>query len=184
MKTRIKNFGLHSKSVNKGTQGFTLVETLIYVSLFAVLSVFLINSLLIMMSSYTTVRANNDILDAAHNSYERLSREIRSAQSIDNIVSVFGVNPGILKLNTTDSSGSSITEQFNLNSGTGNLEFTNNGTLVGDLNGGHVEITSLIFRKITTAVGSAVKIEMTIQSGRMPSLSMDFTDTIVLRGDY
>lgn len=166
---------------NKNSKGFTLVETLIYVLLFAILSIFLINTLLVMLRSYTEVRVNDDILDAAHTSMERMTREIRGSAS-STITSITSTSSSLL-LNTTDASGTAITEQFDATSSA--LEFRYNGTVSGNLTGSHVSVTSLIFRGITTTAGYAIRIEMIIQSLRSPTnKSMLFTDTVALRGSY
>ena len=145
MKKTIRNI-IESK---QKASGFTLVETLIYVVLFAILSVFLLNTLLIMLRSYTEVRVNDDILDAAHVSMERMTREIRGSISIGTATS------GTLLLNTTNSGGTAITEQFDVASST--LEFKYNGTTEGNLTGAHVLVTSLIFRGITGRFGRAYR---------------------------
>ena len=161
----------------KQEAAFTLMETLIYIALFAILSVFLINTLLLMFNSYTQVRVNNDLMDASHVSMERLTREIRGSISSDTTTA------GVLKLNTTDASGNPETEQFDVAGSA--LELTVNSVLSGTLTGGHVSVTSLVFRTISTVSGSAVRIEMTIQSLRSQSnKSISITDTIALRGSY
>jgi type II secretory pathway component PulJ len=171
----INNF--HKKIRNQMSGGFTLVETVIYVVLFALLSLFLIYTLLVMLKSYTEVRVNDDILDAAHTSMERMSREIRGAINASTATS------GLLILNTTDASSTAKTVQFDVASST--IRFTDNGTLSGNLTGAQAAVTSLIFRKITTTGGEAIRIEMSIKSLRsLSSKTILFTDTISERGSY
>jgi len=48
-----------------------------------------------------------------------------------------------------------------------------------------VQVTSLVFRKITTTNSTAVKIEMTLRDTKdQTSLVENFYDTIILRGGY
>ncbi len=163
--------------------GVTLIEIILYAAMFAALSVILIKCLLVMLRSYTETRVNDDLLEAAQVSIERVSREVRSAISVDPSSSTFGTSPGVLQINTTNTSGVAKTEKFDLSSGA--LRFTDNGTVSGNFTGAQVSVTSLIFRNITTPSGGAVRIEMTIQSLRKPSTkTISVYDTIVLRGSY
>ena len=163
--------------------GFTLVEVIIYAVLFAALSIVLINSLIVMLRAFNETRVNNDLMESAQTSIERMTREIRTADSIDTGVSVFASNPGTLKLNTTDASGTAKTVQFDRTSNA--VRFTDNGTVSGNLTGAQVSVTSLIFRNITTTEGSAVRIEMTLQSLRSSAnRSVTIYDTVALRGSY
>ncbi len=173
----------HHAFLKNTSGGVTLVEVLLYSALLAVLSVALINCLLVMLRSYTETRVNDDLLESAQVSLERISREVRSGTGADTATSVFGTSPGILKINTTDSGGTAKTEQFDVSSGA--LRFTDNGTLSGNITGAHVSVTSLIFRNITTTAGSAVRIELTLRSLRSSSnKSITVYDTIAFRGDY
>jgi len=163
--------------------GFTLVEVILYTVLFAALSVVLINCLLIMLRAYTETRVNDDLLESAQVSLERMTREIRIAKSVDTTTSVFGSSPGTLKINTTDASGTAKTEQFDVSSSA--LRFTDNGTVSGNITGAKVSVTSLVFRNITTTAGTAVRIEMTLQSLRSSSnKSITVYDTVAMRGSY
>lgn len=165
--------------------GFTLLETLIYIALFALLSILLISSLVALLRSYTETRAQHDVLDSARISMERMTREIRGASSVDTAASTLGSSPGVLKLNTTDASGTAKTVQFSVSSNVLKLLDSVDGT-TRDLTGSKVSITSLTFRNITTTAGSAVRVEMTIQEmrGGSSGRSFDFYDTVALRGSY
>jgi type II secretory pathway pseudopilin PulG len=165
--------------------GYSLVEVILYMTLFAMLSTVLIGSLFGMSRSYKSARVTNDLLDSSQVSIERMTREIRGAVSLDMTSSVFTSDPGVLKLNTTDSGGTPKTVQFNI-SGANTLELTDStdGT-PRDLTGENVAVTSLVFRNITTTAGSAVRIEMTLESTRAPGgKTLSLTDTAALRGSY
>jgi hypothetical protein len=89
-----------------------------------------------------------------------------------------------LKLNTTTSGGTAKTVQFSLSSGVLKLTDSTDGT-ARDITGSKISITSLIFREITTTNGSAVRIEITIQSTRSGSAkTITLYDTVALRGSY
>jgi hypothetical protein len=114
---------------------------------------------------------------------ERISREIRQSKSVDVVNSTLGSSPGVLQLNSTDSAGTSMIMKFSVLSGALNIYKDN--VLIGNLLGQKVSVTSLIFRRVITTNGEAVKIELTLQitSGNV-TRSENFYDTIILRGSY
>ncbi len=175
---------LHTGDKTHSEGGYSFVEIIVYMMLFITLSTVLISCLIGMTKSYRVMRSTNDLLDSAHVSMERVTREIRGATSIDLTTSVFATNPGVLKLNATDVSGAPKTVVFDTVSGA--LEMTDSSYgAATDLTGESVSVTSLIFRKIVSAHGSAVRVEMTLHSLRSPiDRSISLTDTVALRGSY
>ena len=112
------------------------------------------------------------------NIMEKMSREIRYAYGINSI------SASDLVLNTKDSNGTNITEEFSL-SNPGNVHFLQNGVLTGNLNTPKITVTALSFSKITTTQSQAVKISLTVKSSDDASGRLiNFYDTIVLRGSY
>ena len=165
---------------NKKESGFTLVEAIIYVALFVRLSTLLVDSLVMLSKGYNDVRVNRDLLDSANVSVERMTRDIRGATSwVSGGSSVFGANPGKLTIKNSDNT----TETFQLVSGA--VQFTDSTGYVSNLTSNEVSVTSLIFANISTANGSAIKIDMTMSSLRYsPSKIISISDTIALRGSY
>ncbi len=166
------------------TKGFTLVETIVYLALFVVLLVGIINSVLILTSSYRNVRVARSIESSAINTMDRIIREVRNAESIDYSQSNFGINPSALSLNTVDELGNTGTVRFYVQ---GNRVFLQeNGVLSGPLTNANVTVSSLIFRNIVSTSSTAVKIEMSISSTSTNSvfITRDFQGTAVIRGSY
>ena len=155
------------------------MEAVIYVALFVSLSVCLIDVMLVLSKAYTEVRVNRDLLDSSQSIVERMSREIRTATSID-ASSVLDANPGSLVLHT---SGGTRTMQFILTGSTLNL--SDNGGAPVALSGQSIAVTSLVFHTITTAAGKAVRLELVVESLRSAThKSVSLSDTVVLRGSY
>ena len=168
---------------NRPHRGFSLIETLVYLAIFATFSVLVINSFILVVASFTNTRTNRDLLEGGSNVMERISREIRQAKNIDVTNSTLGSSPGVLQLNSTDSSGTAETIKFSITNGA--LNIYQNGTLQDTLLGQNISPTSLIFRRISTTKGEAVKVEMTMQDSRSKTLrSENFYDTVILRGEY
>jgi type II secretory pathway pseudopilin PulG len=167
----------------KKNHGYTMIETLIYLSLFAVLSILVINALITVMSSFSATRTNRDLLEAGSTSMERISREIRRAETIDLENSTLSSSPGVLQLYTTSNSEDSQTLRFiTLN---GVLKLYRDGAFVDNLIGQNITVTSLFFRRIITSQGEAIKIEMTLRDNNSKFLqTSNFYNTIILKGEY
>lgn len=163
-------------------KGNTLIEMLVYISIFAVLSIAIVNVLVTMMKSFSEVQAYRDLAEATTVSLERITREIKGATSVDVANSTFNSSPGILQLNTTDSGGAAKTVKFDVSSN--QLRLTENGTVTGNIVGGNMSVTSLIFRNITTSKGTAIRIEMTMQNTRGRTISKNFYSTAIIKGAY
>lgn len=168
------------KQTNKG---YSIVEMLVYLAIFTAISIFIINSMIVVLGSFAATRTNRDLLESGGITMERISREIRQSKSVDIVNSTLGSSPGVLQLNSTDSAGNSMTVKFVVSSGTLNLY--ENGTSIGNLLGQNISVSSLIFRRISTTNGEAVKIELTLQDiYSKNNQSQNFYNTIILRGGY
>jgi hypothetical protein len=114
---------------------------------------------------------------------DRIVREIRGATSIDVAVSSFGVSPGVLQLNTKDSSGANTTVKFFVSGG--KLHVSEGGVDKGPLVLSHVTIGRLVFYEITTSGVPAVRFELELTSNRgSRSETRSFTGAAVLRNSY
>lgn len=168
----MKNFKINK---NKN-EGYALIELLFYISIFAILVLVVINSMIVMTKSFreTTIHAQ---FISTGSIIERISREIRQANGINSI------SASNLTLNSTDEGGVPKTIQITLSGS--NINFLENGVSTGNLNSSNIAVSSLVFTEITTATGKAVKVFLTINSTQDPlSRNIDFYNTVVLRGDY
>ncbi|MEI6316107.1 MAG: hypothetical protein WCO65_00045 [bacterium] len=165
---------------NKTQAGFSLVESIIYLALFVMLSTLLIDCMIVMSKSYVETRANRDLLDSMNIPLERMTRDIRGASTVVfDSSTVFGTNPGSLKIRNSDGT----TETFAISGGA--ISFVDTDGTSNNITSNQVVVDSLIFRNISTSAGSAVKIEMTLHSLRSAShRSISLSDTVVLRGEY
>ncbi len=167
------------KRTNK--KGFSLIETIIYLAVFSMISLFVINSLLAVMSTFRITRTNRNLLEAGINSMERISREIRQSSSIDLANSNLGA--GVLQLNSTDQAGVPIVIKFSKESLALNIYEGN--ILSGNLLGNDMFLENLIFRRINTLQSEAIKIEMSLMDiNSKSSKIVNFYNTIILKGGY
>ncbi len=161
------------------TKGYSIVEILVYLAIFTIISIVVINLFITTISSFNTTNINRKLLEAGQVSMERVTREVRQAKNID----VSNSSSDSLQLNSTNISGDSQIIKFASESG--KLNLYQDASLIGNLLPENINMTSLIFRRITTVKGEAVKIEMTLQySVGKNTKSENFYNTIILRGEY
>ena len=162
----------------KTNKGYTLIEMLFYIVLFAMLSAVAINSLIVMMRSFKEVGIQREIAQGGE-IMERISREIREADKINSVVDV----NGDLKLDTKDDAGADKLVEFVLTNS--NIRLLENGNYTGDLNSPNVKVGALTFNQINTTKGEALKVFLTISSKKdSQNRSYQYYDTVVLRGNY
>jgi len=161
------------------TQGNTLIETIIYVAIFTMLSLAVINSYTTILSSFSVTHINRVLLESGFTAMERMSREIRQATAVDVSVS----NTTLLGVNTKSATGVVSGLKFILEDG--HLNLYRESTLIGNLIAGGVRVSDLMFREIITPEGRAIKIEMTLTSEAGSILrSENFYTTVIVRADY
>lgn len=160
-------------------QGFSLLEMLVYVTILAMLMVIVVTVLTSVTKSYASLKASKNLNHAAVVSLERMTREIRGANSLVTASSVLDASPGKIYLQGegTDSI------EFYLDSGV--LKMNMNGVYEGPLTSDETTVTDLVFTHSSTDESEAVRIDMTIESGTGDKMKTErFYSTVVLRGSY
>lgn len=171
------------KKQNKN-RGYSIIEILVYLAIFTALSIVVINSFMVILFSFNTTNMNRALLESGTIAMERMSREIRQAESIEIGESSFVISPGVLQLKSTDiENGDPAIVRFETVNQALHLYKDDND--MGNLLDQNISITNLIFRRISSTNSEAVKIEMTLlyDRGQMTK-SANFYNTIVLRGGY
>lgn len=152
--------------------GYAILELLFYVAFFAILSLVVINAIITMAKSFRETSIQAELVQSG-NIMERISREIKQANSIN---SISATN---LVLNT----GASSTIEFKLIGS--DIQFWSAGSNLGNLNSPKIIVTAVTFIEITTAQGKAVKVSVSLRSSNDALARVqDFYDTVVLRGAY
>jgi hypothetical protein len=176
----MKIFKLKLKKISSFVHGFSIIEIIIYLAIFIAISILVINSFIIILSSFSSIKINHDLVNAGSNSMERISREIRQAKNINLLESTFDSDSSVLNL--TDVDGSSYVV-FDKNGD--DLRISKNDIDIGNLLVKNISLSKLIFRKITTTNGEAIKIEIELQDTLGKTIKTErFYDTVVLRGSY
>lgn len=79
-------------------QGFTLIETIVYVGIISIFLVSIVQFTTSLVSAGEKARIQNEVQQNARFAMERLRREIRTADDVNTGTSTFGSHPGILSL--------------------------------------------------------------------------------------
>lgn len=157
-------------------KGYSLLETIVYIALFSLISTVILSFISISSKIYGTARVNNLITESGNTAIESITRNIRSASSVT-ANSVFGSSSGVLELLNTDGK---IVKIYLLN---GVVTINENGVLVGGLTNQNLTVSSLIFYKITTTNSVAIKTEL-ILSHAGSGKTEQFQTTTTLRNSY
>lgn len=163
---------------NQTQQGYSLIELVIYIALFALISVVIMNALITVMRTYASAQGYRRLQTNGELIMERVVREVRDASALSG-GSVYTSNPGTLSLSGTDGSGAAHTAVFSVSNGA--LVLNDNGTSA-NLSTSEVAISNFIVRRITTAGGEGIKIELTLTTTNGHIVSASFYGTAMLRG--
>lgn len=162
--------------ISKLKRGFSIVEIIIYLAIFTTISILVINSFIVVLSSFSSIRMNHNLLNSGSMAMERISREVRQAKNID----LFNTTNEVLQLNSTDASGNVAIIKFAKVGGA--LNIYKNDIIVGNLLSSGITLNSISFDRISTAKSEGVKIKITIKNSK--NKTENFYDTVMLRGGY
>ncbi len=164
-------------------RGFSLIEILIYVSLFSAMSVASMNSLFEVIKAFNDLRVSRDINDSSVQIMERMTRDIKSATAVDLANSTFNISPGRLTLSTVTASGTPLTVEYYVANST--IGIKENGVDKGSLMSAKTTVDALVFRYMNTGSSVGVKVELHLSSSRNGVKDADhFYDSVALRGSY
>lgn len=162
--------------------GFSLLEMIIYISILTIVLAIVINLTLLMTKSYSSMKVSHNINNSALSIMERLTREIRWSDNIDEN-SVFGSDSSFLILNTLNDSQESLEKRFYIEDGDFIIEQSLSDKNI--LNGDSVSVSKFLLTEIITPVSKMIKIELTLNSEwKGKSKSETFYNSIVLRESY
>ena len=140
----------------KKSSGFSLIETLIYVFLVALLTIAIVSSLARMTKSYRDIKAERAMALSANNLLNRFSYEVRRSNGLGG---TFGTATGTLSL----TQGTSTTA-FSLESSSGRVLISTNG-IQDYLTSSDTRISALTFYKLqATSTSKGVAIQFTISN--------------------
>lgn len=176
-KNKIKN--------KRSSSGITLIESVVYVSILAIILVVVVNTVILSASAFGKSRVKKNVFTQGSAALGRILHEVRLADDVIVIDSVFGVSPGTLKLNTILSSSDETptTRKFSLPSQS--IILKEGASATSTLTTG-VTVTNLTFYYLNDgAKAKAIRIMITIKDtlGRFEA-EETFYGTAVLRRNY
>ena len=158
-------------------RGFTLVETIVYLFILALISVVIVTLLVNLVQAFYRFRAMERVAHSADLALERFSREVRRA------ISVNSFNGNLLVLNTTDTAGDPTTITFATS--TTVMTVQEGSALAATTTDAGVTVSNLVFRNVSAALPPAVRLELTLTDPIvLPGRQFKFYDTVILRGSY
>jgi hypothetical protein len=157
------------------SQGYTLVETVLYCALVVLLLGAIVNAGVLLARSHRQIIEAKNVQVSALSVMDQVTRNIRNAESIDGSETVYGSANGSLQLRSLDSVGTTHTIKFYLSSG--QVVVNKDGVLFGPLTDARSSVTSLVFYQINTGNSLGVKVELTVEGKK-------FYQTAMLRGSY
>lgn len=166
------------------SSGFTLIELLVYIAVLALTIVVVVGAMTGFARFYTRIAASQSLARSGSYAMERMVREIRNAESIDQTGSTFGAHPGRLTLATPTGSGTpTVPSEFSVSSST--LRYSRDGVVIGTLTTPGTVVENLTFYRIATSTSEAVRIILTLSRAVGTStMSATFYDSAVLRASY
>lgn len=163
--------------------GFSLIEVVLYVSLFTVISLVAFMGVTMSIRAFTELRLSRDVNDSGVKIMERISRDIQNSSSINVLNSSFSVDPGVLSLNVLNASGTPMTVRYEVTQN--KIHLIENGVDLGSLASGLTQIDGLVFYSLQYGQVRAVKIELHIRGTRNGVTVVEsFYNTAIVRGTY
>jgi Tfp pilus assembly protein PilW len=160
------------------SKGYSMVELLVYITLFILISVVVTQSLLFVMKTYANARSFRTLQQNSELVMERLTREIRQSDTISVAGSVFGSSPGTLTITGSDVSNVPYTDVFSVVGGA--VQLSVNG-VASNLSSGEVSVSNLTFWNITTTGSKAIRVQLTLTTINKPIVTKTFYTTVIMR---
>lgn len=168
----------------RGTRGTSIIELIVYGAILALISVFVVNTFLVVSSAFSQVRLRRQVNANAELIMSRLIREIRFGKSVY-ASSTFGVHPSRLSFVTfaSPTDDTEISGDFRI-IGMNALFQKGSGSALR-LNTHDVGIINFVLTQIATTTSAAVRIELELEASSTKKIVREkFYGTAVLRGSY
>lgn len=173
-------FSKHRRLALNRVQGFSLLEMLIYIAILIIMLTVIMNIIISIMSTGRIIKSLRNIENSALISLERITREVRQAESVNTSSSILNSALGKLVLDGSDADGNPRTAEFYLSSGV--LMFSENGIEIGALSPTGAKITGLLFEHFSGLNSEGIRTTITTESGTSTHYrSEKFYSTAVLR---
>ncbi len=164
-------------------KGITLMESIVYFSLLAILVSIVMTSLISLFKSYSYVQAEQDIETTAIQVFDKMTRDIKNANSVVIASSSFNVPQGAVAV-TIASTTVSATETYRYYWENNTVKVSREATYLGALSLPTVTVGSFTARYINGTSTQAIKLEMNLNVTPhfgTTTISKNFYTTVQLR---
>lgn len=163
--------------LRKNKKGFTLVETLIYVTIIGVVVSSFISFGVSISNSRNKTYVVEEVQANARVAFELISRTIRSASGVNISTSIFNTDPGVLSLSMDNSLKNPTIIKLDQDNGVLQIQEGLNPPVAFTSN--EVKISNLVFSNLSSGNRENISIDMTVEYSN--NLSTDFSYTKSLK---
>lgn len=160
-----------------------MIEVLVYVSSLVLVLFIVVNSILMMLSSYTAIKVNQKVNETASGILERMSLEIKRSNGLALSGNILNNDVGSINLNVVKDDESIVEKKFWLD-GT-DLKMQEFGGEVFVLNLPGVEVERFFVNSVSTGSVNLIKIEIELHSQKKNvNKNETFYTSVVMRESY
>ncbi len=141
----------------KNIQGFSIIETVVYLALLIIVSVLVIQNIILLFKNYNIVKTNQEIEYNAINIIDKISRDIKDSKNVIVNESVFSIPQGSLSLNTASGS---IKYYFEDNK----IKYMKDGNYFSNLSTKNIFVDNFKFYYINATNTEAIRLELGLRS--------------------
>lgn len=165
----------------KKNKGDSLIETIIYVSLMALLIGVIATVTNMLLVANSVVKATRRVENSSIAFSDKMMREIRAASSAT-LVTSYPYDNDELTLTIPTGSGNRTSRFYRSGD---RVMVDDNGTQTGPITLSNMQVTSLHFKIMSTTTSQAIKYEVVMEGPTStPDVSEKFYGTAVMRGFY
>lgn len=174
----IKNFLPKQKT----PRGFALIEMLIYIIIFVLIALAIVNSLTYITKTYQTLKGERDLLLSAQTILNEITLEVRQAKSIDPANSLFSQPTSRLTVLGKDANNVDTKYEFYLSDG--QIKLKENNVEKGSLTSDKVTVTEFTVYHLDNAISEGVTLNLILQAKNNPTRVRTFGATAMLRNVF
>lgn len=137
---------MYIRNIQKN-KGVTLIETLLYMALFTLLSGIMVTALITTMGSLQEIRMTRALLHTTTSGFDRMIFEVRNADTLVLQDSTLSVNSSVLTVSRTEDDVAQVTSFFL--DDTGSLVLEQDGVVQGPLNPTGVVFDRFLVRSVS-----------------------------------
>lgn len=164
-------------------KGFSLIETVLYITLLAVVMVVIVQMLVYVGGIYRHIKLERELEVSGTVALESMLREIRNATDVSSGQSMLEASPGWITLSGVDEGGVPYTVKFDVSSGA--LRIAKDSETPAAITSESVSVSYLLFDYVSSSHSKAVRVELEV-SGNSGGINKTerFYGFAVLRGSY